>query len=113
MIVLCIGLETMEVKDAYKEFNPQLVRSLPLKDAHFIAELTKQDLFYGDLKEIVAAESTQSNAAARFLYEAVERSLDIGNRDPFDKLLLVMEKFGSTLNKLVKEIKQKISAKVS
>ena len=113
MIVLCIGLETMEVRDAYKEFNPQLVRSLPLKDANFIAELTKQDLFYGDLKETVAAESTQSAAAARFLYEAVERSLDIGNRDPFDKLLLVMEKFSSVLNKLVKEIKQKISARVS
>ena len=80
MIAFCIDLETMEVKDAYKEFNPNLVRSLPLKDAHFIAELTKQGLFYGNLKETVAAESTQSDAAAWFLYEAVERSLDIGNR---------------------------------
>ena len=102
----------MDVKEAFKEYNPKLVRSLPLKDTHFIAELTKQNLFYGNLKDEVKAASTQSDAAARFLDEAIERPLNIGNREPFDKLLLIMEKFGSTLNTLAREIKQNITSKV-
>lgn len=105
-------MEIMDVKEAFKEFNPKLVTCLPLKDSHFIAELTKQDVFYGNLKEVVKAASTQSDAAAHFLDELIERSLNIGNRESFDKLLLVMEKFSSTLNTLAKEIKQKITTRV-
>ena len=45
-----------------------------------------------------------------FFEKVVERSLDIEDREPFDKLLLVMEKFGNlTLHKLANEIKQKLT----
>ena len=57
-------------------------------------------------------ESTKPAAevASLFLFRAIERPLSISDREPFDKLLLVMEKFNdSTLNKLAKEIKQNMS----
>ena len=98
-----------DTKKIFDEFNPNLVRILPLKDPHFLAELTKQHLFSGDLKEEVMAESTQARAATKFLYAAIERSLDVDEREPFDRLLQVMEKFGDlTLNKLAQDIKQEL-----
>lgn len=97
-------------KKIYDEFNPKLVRNLPLKDPYFIAELTRQHLFSGVLKEEVMAASTEADATTRFLYKAIERSLDIDNKEPFDKLLEVMEKFDNlTLNSLAKEIKQELT----
>ena len=96
-----------DTKKIFDEFNPNLVRILPLKDPHFLAELTKQHLFSGDLKEEVMAESTQAIAATKFLYAAIERSLDVDDRETFNRLLQVMEKFDDlTLNKLAQDIKQ-------
>ena len=103
----------MDAKKIFKEFNPKLVHSLPLQDSYFMAKLTQQDLFYGNLKEEVMAARTQADAAANFLYKVVERSLDIDDTEPFDKLLLVMEEFDNlTLNKLAKEIKQNLKIRV-
>ena len=100
----------MDAKKIFKEFNPKLVHSLPLKDPYFMAELTQQNLFYGNLKEEVMSAPTQAEAVASFLYKAVERSLDVDDKEPFDKLLLVMEEFNNlTLNKLAREIKQKFT----
>ena len=100
----------MEAKKVFNEFNPKLVRFLPLKDPYFVAELTQQNLFSGTLKEEVMTASTQADASARFLYKAIERSLDVDDAEPFDKLLMVMEKFSDlTLNKLAKDIKQKMT----
>lgn len=99
-----------DAKKIFDEFNPNLVRILPLKDPYFLAELTKQHLFPGDLKEEVMAESTQARATTKFLYAAIERSLNVDNREPFDRLIQVMEKFDDlTLNKLAKDIKQELS----
>ena len=82
-----------------------------MKDYHFIAKLTQQNLFSGTLKEDVMESPKPAEAASLFLFRAVERPLGVAVREPFDKLLLVMENFGDpTLNKLAKEIKQKLSA---
>ena len=98
-----------KAKRIFNQFNPDLVRSLPLKDPYFIAELTKQGLFFGSLKGEVIAAFSPADAATIFLYKAIEHPLDVGNEDPFDKLLLVMERFADpTLNKLAKEIKEKL-----
>ena len=97
----------MDAKKIFKEYNPKLVHSLPLKDPHFIAELTRRNLFSGNLKEEVMAAPTQADAATSFLYKVIERSLDVDDTEPFDNLLLVMEEFDNlTLNKLAKEIKK-------
>ena len=98
-----------DAKKVFDEFNPDLVRSLPLQDPYFMAELTKQHLFSGTLKEEIMGASTQAGAATKFLYGAIERSLSVDNKEPFDRLLLVMEKFGDlTLKKLAKDIKQEM-----
>ena len=99
-----------KVKKVFNEFNPEMVRFLPVKDSHFIAQLTQQNLFYGTLKEKVMKEPLEPDAASQFLFHAVERSLDVGDTEPFDRLLLVMEKFGNlTLEKLAKKIKCKLT----
>ena len=101
-------------KRIFNEFNPDLVRFLPLKDPYFVAELTKQDLFFGSLKGEVITAFSPADAATIFSYKAIEHPLDAGNKEPFDKLLLVMEKFTDPiLNKLAKEIKQKWNDSVS
>ena len=80
-----------------------------MKDHHFIAMLTQKHLFPGTLKEEVIQSATSAEAASLFLYKAVERPLSVGHMEPFDKLLLVMEKFEDlTLNKLAEVIKQKL-----
>ena len=105
----------VKVKEVYKQFNPKLVQSLPLKDPLFNAQLTQKNLFYGNLREKVMSPAfTRADAATHFLYNAIERSLDIGDRVPFDSLLQVMENFDNlTLNKLAREIRQELTTKVS
>ena len=100
-----------EVKKIFDEFNVKLVRHLPLKDAFFLAELTQQNLFSGNLKEEVMTAPTQKDATTCFLDEAIKPSLDVGNREAFDKLLLVMQKSDyQMVNKLAEKIKQKLSS---
>ena len=84
-----------------------------MKDPKFIATLTQHKLFSGSLKEDVTERNiTKTEAAFCFLSRAVERPLNIGDREPFEKLLLVMEKFDDlSLNKLAKEIKSVIHQK--
>ena len=108
-------IEAVVVKKAYKEFNPELVQSLPLKDPFFVAELTKESLFYGSLREeAMSPASTRASATAHFLYNAIECPLDIGDKHPFYKLLKVMENFDNlSLNMLARKIRQKITPTVS
>ena len=81
-----------------------------MKDALFLAALTQQCLFPGNLKEEIRAASTKSAAAAHFLDQAIKPSLEIGDTEAFDKLLLVMGKSDDRmLKKLAEKIKQKIS----
>ena len=98
----------MDAKKVFEEFKPKLVSLLPLKDPLFTAELTHRNLFSGNLKDEVMEASTRADAADRFLDKAVERPLNVGYKEPFDKLLLVMEKFDDqALKKLAAEINQK------
>ena len=100
-----------EAKKVFDEFNLKLVRHLPLKDALFLAGLTQQNLFSGNLKEKVKTAPTQKDAATCFLDEAIERPLDVGDREAFDKLLLVMQKSDyRMIKKLAEQIKQKLSS---
>ena len=101
---------TTNAKRVFDDFNPKLVRVLPLQDPYFLAALTKQHLFSGNLKEKVMAAPTEADATTKFLYAAIERSLNVNNREPFDRLLLVMEEFGDlTLSQLCEDIKKNLS----
>ena len=104
------GIQTMDAKKVFTEYNLKMVQLLPSHDPYFISKLTQQGLVSDTLKEEMMATSTRADATTQFLQKVVERSLEIEDREPFDKLLLVMEKFGDlTLNKMAKEIKQKMT----
>lgn len=100
----------MDAKKVFNEFNSRMVQLLPSHDPYFTAMLTQQGLVSHALKEEMMTTSTKADATTHFLQKVVERSLDVEDREPFDKLLLVMERFGDlTLNKLANKIKQKLS----
>ena len=96
----------------FKKFYQQLVKSLPMKDALFKAQLKGQELFPGDLEERVDAKSTRAEGATLFLKEAIEQFLDCEEHcDPFYKLLFVMDEFDSPpLKKLATRIKEKLKS---
>lgn len=72
--------------------------------------MTKQSLLPGILKEEVIAAVTQADASTKFLYKAVERALERGIKEPFDKLLQVMENFDDlALKQLATKIKQEMT----
>lgn len=97
----------------FNDFREQLVRSLPLNDAFFKAKLKRLDLFPGDLEARVDAKSTTAEGSTLFLKEAVEPFLNDGEYcNPFHKLLLVMEEYGSSVKELATRIKEKLKSEV-
>ena len=75
---------------AYFAFHVQLVKTLPMNDTIFMAELTPHFFAVGNLKERVQAQTTVQEKAAYFLENAIKRSLDGGDITSFQKLLLIM-----------------------
>ena len=78
--------------EVFKEFYSKLVKTLPMNDAIFIAELYSHDLLPGDLKnQLNLSDKTPAVKATIFLDSVIEPSVisDIGSS--FDKLLNVME----------------------
>ena len=107
MTVLLLFLHTeMSHSDVYANFNVELVRQLKMKDPIFIAMLTKQKLFFGELKAKVREQSTEAEASSLFLHEVIERSLESNDPEPFMKLLSAMDQFGGPLEKLSAEMKK-------
>ena len=96
----------MSHSDVYANFNVELVRQLKMKDPIFIAMLTKQKLFFGELKAKVREQSTEAEASSLFLYEVIERSLESNDPEPFMKLLSAMDQFGGPLEKLSTEMRK-------
>ena len=96
----------MNHSDVYTNFNVELVQQLKMKDPIFIAMLTKQRLFFGELKAKVREQSTEAEASSLFLQEAIEPSLESNDPEPFMKLLLAMNQFGGPLEKLSTEMRK-------
>ena len=102
----------MNVPDVFKDAVPKLVESLPMKDPHFIARLTKAELFSGDLAAKVSVQATKAIGATVFLNEAIEPFLDLEKDvNPLFKLLSVMNDFDNPqLKQIAAEIRNKLSA---
>ena len=93
-------------KEAFEKFYPDLLKSLPMTDPVFHAELEKKNFFFGDLSEEVKAKDTEAQKAAHFLQNTIDLSLKIDNIEPFVSLLEVMENFhNEDCKSLAKEIK--------
>ena len=75
---------------AYFAFYVELVKTLPMNDTIFMAELTPHFFAVGDLKERVQAEITRHAKAAYFLDNAIKPSLDGRDITSFQMLLSIM-----------------------
>ena len=48
-------------KQAYTSYTPQLVKSLPMDDSHFIAELSDENLLTGNMQAIIQSRPTPAD----------------------------------------------------
>ena len=102
----------MTALDIYNQFNGKLVKKLPMNDAHFLAALTAEKLFSGDLRAEVDDKPTKAQKASHFLNNEIKPCLeddDDVDIEPFLKLLGVMEKFSKNLGKLATRIRMQLS----
>ena len=76
--------------EVYKEFYARLVKTLPMDDVTFTAELYSRDLLPGDVRDLVKSQATRASKAAYFLDHVIEPSL-ANTYGSFNKLLKVME----------------------
>jgi len=80
----------MSTDEVFLEFYAKLVKTLPMDDDIFVAELYSAKLLPGDAKAQVKSKSTRAMKAAYFLDDVIEPSLSI-TFGSFDKFLKVME----------------------
>ena len=85
-----------------EKYHEKLVKTLPFKDACFLASLQTAGLFFGDLKEKVQAKETSAEMTAYFLDHGINN-----DSESFEKLLTVMEKFNhNPVKHLAKDIRK-------
>ena len=76
----------------FQQFYSKLVKTLPMDDAVFTAELFSNDLLPGDLKnQLKLLHRTSADKAVLFLDSVIEPSVTSDGGSSFDKLLHVME----------------------
>ena len=75
----------------FQQFYSKLVKTLPMNDAIFMAELYSRDLLPDDLKEYIESLPTSAKKSSYFLDHVIKPSVTIGDASRFDELLNVME----------------------
>jgi len=74
----------------YRQFYATLVKTLPMDDVTFIAELYSCNLLPGDAKDQLKSKATRASKAAYFLDHVIEPSI-ANTFGSFNRLLTVME----------------------
>ena len=101
----------MSSKAVYQQFYSKLVKTLPMDDAVFTAELFSNDLLPGDLKnQLKLVHRTSADKAVLFLDSVIEPSVTSDGGNSFDKLLHVME---DSEYQHVKELAEQIETNLS
>ena len=76
----------------FQQFYSELVETLPMDDAVFIAKLFSNDLLPGDLKnQLKLLHRTSKDKATLFLDSVIKPSVTSDGGSSFDKLLNVMK----------------------
>ena len=90
----------------FKQFYVKLVKSLPMQNAVFLAELFSAHMLSIDLKRSIKAEKTPEDKAMCFLDDRIYLDISKGDFRSFDALLNIMKKRDfRTLNNLAEKIK--------
>ena len=78
--------------EVFKKHYSKLVKTLPMNDSIFVAELYSCDLLPSDLRDqLNLPHRTSADKATLFLNNVIEPSVISGVGSSFDKLLTVME----------------------
>ena len=105
------GSNSTSDRDVFKQFYSKLVKTLPMDDAVFTAELFSNDLLPGDLKnQLKLVHRTSADKAVFFLDSVIEPSVTSDGGSSFDKLLHVME---DSEYQHVKELAEQIRTSLS
>ena len=89
----------------FRQFYVKLVKSLPLQNAVFVAELFSAHMLSIDLKKRIKAEKTPEDKATCFLDDKIYLDISKGDFRSFDVLLNIMKKKDfRTLNNLAEKI---------
>ena len=88
----------------FRQYQLELVTTLPLNDANFVTLLEKNNFFYGDQKATVQAQKTEADKASHFLDSVISRCIE----EYFIRLLNVMEVYGGGVESLAHNIKEKL-----
>ncbi|XP_065901851.1 NACHT, LRR and PYD domains-containing protein 3-like isoform X2 [Dysidea avara] len=81
----------MSTSKVFQHFYAKLVKTLPMDDAVFIAELFSANLLSGEAKHLVDSKPTPASKAKYFLDHMIEPSVMTGVGRSFDNLIKVME----------------------
>jgi len=75
----------------FQYFYAKLVKTLPMEDAVFIAELFSANLLPDDVKGLVESRPSRASKASYFLDHVIKPSVTTGSGRSFDDLIKVME----------------------
>ena len=93
-------------EQVFKQFYVKLVKSLPMQNAIFLAELFSAHILSLDLKRRIKAEKTPEDKAMCFLDDKIYHDISKGDFRSFDALLDIMKKREfHVLNNLAEKIK--------
>jgi len=89
----------------FKKYYPKLIRSLPMNDEYFMAELYGKDLLPGDLKADIESLPTSAKRASKFLDEVIKPSVEVNDDRKFHMLLSSMKQIDDVT---IKELADKV-----
>ena len=81
----------MSTSKVFQHFYAKLVKTLPLDDDVFIAELFSANLLPDDAKDLVESKPSRASKASYFLDHMIKPSVLTGVGRSFDDLIKVME----------------------
>ena len=98
------------IADVYFKHKVQLLRKLPLEDPIFIARLQEEGLLrHGDLAHVTKTKRTRARKVDTFLTLAIEPSVMCDETTELEKLLLVMEGYDDSCERLAHKIRRDLN----
>ena len=93
------------VLEIFREHYPKLVRTLPMNDEYFTADLYSKKLLPGNLKAHIESLDSSAKKASKFLDDVIRPSVEDKNFKKFQALLEVMKENGDfTMEELAEKL---------
>ena len=78
--------------EVYEKNLEKLVKALPMDDVTFTTQLSSKKILPGSVDAHVKSLPTESDKADYYLKRVIKKSLDIGETQELNNLIVVMEK---------------------